>query len=854
MFKKSPKQGRAKKSGLYSKLRSLINARVLLTFGLVSLVMSALLGAMFIGAIPDREGNERQARAALAETVAATLMVDLADGRIAKAQAILEFVLSRNDSLVSLAIRNEQGEVISAAGPHLEQWQARADGKSTDTHILVPLAGNGGKWGQTELHFKPIAQNKIWLWQADERLQLLLIVGLCCSFSFFIYLGRMLKQLDPSRAVPDRVKSALDTLSEGLLLLDQNGQIVLANQAFGRLVGRTQEQLLGTDADTLAWHGFEPNQAPWHQALASGKTQLNIAIGLTDCAGKQRSFLANCAPVKGDKNAVGGVLLSLADVTELQEKEIQLIESKAQADSANRAKSDFLANMSHEIRTPMNAVLGFTDLLRRGVYKDPSQAQHYLNTVHSSGKHLLGLINDILDLSKVEAGKLEVEKLSTPIHDIIAETIEVLQVRATEKGIKLSYQLDGPIPESINTDAGRIRQIMTNLTGNAIKFTEKGEVKVVHRWIAKNNRMEIDVIDSGIGIPADKVEGIFQPFTQAETSTTRRFGGTGLGLSISQKFVQALGGDIIVTSQFGKGSCFKVVLDAVQASDALLHKLPARQTQQSIGSGQAAIRFARTPILVVDDSLENRELLKAVLIPAGLEVDEAENGAIAVAMASQKQYAVILMDMQMPVMDGFTATRTLRQSGHKEAIIAFTAHALKGFEQEITQAGCSGYLTKPIDIDQVMALLAKYIKVEGVQRRREQEFPTQATSNSPLLSPRASMPDLTTESAPLVSRLASNINLRNVINIFVERMPKQLAAMQTAQQNSNWEELANLAHWLKGSAGSVGYDGYTEPSKFLEEAAKEGNAADVDKYMKQVIALTQRLQPISGFVASPVTA
>jgi PAS domain S-box-containing protein len=846
MFKKSPKTGRPKKSPLLAKLRSLVNARVLLTFGLVSLVMSALLGAMFIGAIPDREGNERQARAALAETVTASLMIDLAEGRIVKAQAILEFVLSRNESLISLAIRNEQGEIVSSAGPHKDQWQARTDGKSTDTHLIVPLTGSGGKWGQTELNFKPVAQNKIWIWQADERLQLLLIMGLCCSFSFFFYLGRMLKQLDPSRAVPDRVKSALDTLSEGLLLLDQNGQIVLANQAFGTLVGRSQEQLLGTDADTLAWHGFEANQAPWHQALDSGKTQLNIAIGLTDFSGKQRSFLANCAPVKGEKNAVGGVLLSLADVTELQEKEVQLIESKAQADSANRAKSDFLANMSHEIRTPMNAVLGFTDLLRRGVYKDPSQAQHYLNTVHSSGKHLLGLINDILDLSKVEAGKLEIEKLVSPIHDIIAETVEVLQVRAIEKGIKLSYQLDGPIPASISTDAGRIRQIMTNLTGNAIKFTEKGEVKIIQRWIAKSNRMEIDVIDSGIGIPAEKIEGIFEAFSQAETSTTRRFGGTGLGLSISQKFARALSGDIVVTSQFGKGSCFKLVLEAVKASPELLHQLPTREPQKSTGSSHAGIRFARTSILVVDDSLENRELLKAVLIPAGLDVDEAENGAIAVEMANKKQYPVILMDMQMPVMDGFTATRTLRDTGHKEAIIAFTAHALKGFEQEINAAGCSGYLTKPIDIDQVMALLAKYIKVEGLQRKRDQDF------NAQPVAPQTS--EAAIETGALVSRLSNNLNLRNVINIFVERMPKQLVAMQTAQRNKDWEELANLAHWLKGSAGSVGFDGYTEPSKFLEEAAKNGNESDVDKYMKQVIALTRRLQPVGGLVASSVAA
>ncbi len=865
MFKTSDKNNRPKElaqrreslshfSRLRNKLRTLISARVLLTFGLVSLVMSALLGAMFVGAIPDRESNERLSRATQAETVTAALMIDLSEGRIAKSQAVLEFVLERNTELISLAIRNQQGEIVSSAGPHAQQWQIPADGKSTDTHVIVPLVGNGGKWGQTELHFKPIAPNKIGLWHADERLQILLLIGLCCSFSFYFYLGRMLKQLDPSRAVPDRVKSALDTLSEGLLLLDQNGQIVLANQAFGTIVGLSQKELLGKDASTLAWQGFESSQLPWHLSLSTGQTQLNTAIGLIDHNGKLRSFLANCAPVKGEKNLVGGVLLSLADVTELQEKEMQLIESKAQADSANRAKSDFLANMSHEIRTPMNAVLGFTDLLRRGVYKTPDQAQHYLNTVHSSGKHLLGLINDILDLSKVEAGKLEVEKINTPIHEVIAEIVDVLQVRAREKNIDLSYQLEGAVPQSITTDPGRIRQIITNLVGNAIKFTDSGAVRIIHRWDAKTNQLEVDVIDSGIGIPVDKLDGIFQPFVQAETSTTRRFGGTGLGLSISQKFARAMGGDIIVTSEYGNGSCFKLVLNAGKTSTELLQLLPSLKTQSNT-KNQASIRFTRAPILVVDDSIENRELLKAVLGPAGLDVEEAENGAIAVAMAKAKKYAVILMDMQMPVMDGFTATKILRDAGHTEPIVAFTAHALKGFEKEITAAGCSGYLTKPIDIDLMMSLLAKYIKVEGLQRKSEVGFHPTALNDNRSTEP--SVDKAAFEIAnigPLKSRLAGNINLHNVINIFVERMPKQLLAMQVAEREQNWDELGNLAHWLKGSAGSVGFDAYTEPSKFLEEAAKKADRENVAKYMKQVGALTQRLQPISGSVTAVATA
>jgi PAS domain S-box-containing protein len=813
-------------------LKRYLNARVLLTFGLVSLVISALLGSLWLGVMPDRGAYHRQSRATLAETVAVSVMLPMNESQDAQAQAILDFVLTRNSELESIGVRNLRKDLLLASGPHAQKWTAREDGKSTEDQLIVPLSNKEGKWGQVELNFKSIPANSILFWHGDERIQLLVLIGLMCSCSFYLYLGRMLKQLDPSRAVPDRVRSALDTLSEAVLLLDTDGNIVLANSAMAVLVAVPREKLMGANADQLPWlRSVQAAPYPWRMVLQGKGSQLNVPIAINDANGKRRSFQCNSAPVTAGNDKVGGVLVSLADVTELQEKEAQLVESKAHAEQANRAKSDFLANMSHEIRTPMNAVLGFTDLLRRGVYQSPDQAQKYLNTVHSSGRHLLGLINDILDLSKVESGKLVIERLPTSLAETVVQVAEVMRVKAQEKGLELLVELDGNIPETVGIDAGRVRQIVTNLVGNAIKFTEKGKVRIVQRWNAQTQMIGIDVIDSGIGIPADKVNAIFQPFTQAESSTTRRFGGTGLGLSISQKFARAMDGDIVVTSTYGKGSCFAVTLHAPQFSQQMIASLA--QIEAQISQASAAERntqYRGGSILVVDDSLENRELLKAVLIPAGLTVDEAENGQVAVSMARAKQYAVILMDMQMPVMDGFTATRTLRQAGHTTPIIAFTAHALKGFEHEIKEAGCTGYLTKPVDIDLLHKTLSNYIEVAGEQTVKSGLVAAPPTPDS-------------TENGPIVSRLAQTKALHHVIDIFVQRMPKQLVLLKTALGAQDFEQVASLAHWLKGSAGSIGFDGYTQPAKRLEIAAHAHDLPTAMLHLKEIESLTGRIQP-----------
>ncbi len=413
----------------------------------------------------------------------------------------------------------------------------------------------------------------------------------------------------------------------------------------------------------------------------------------------------------GSKGQYRGVLASFDDVTDLEEKEHELRKAVESADAANRTKSEFLANMSHEIRTPMNAILGFTDVLRRGFAADETARQHYLDTIHSSGKHLLELINDILDLSKIEAGRLEIERKPCSPCDLIAELVTMFSVPAQSRGISLEFTSAGPVPETIRTDPTRLRQIVANLVGNAIKFTESGGVKIVARLLPNPEKpqLAIDVIDSGIGISAEGLGKIFNPFVQADSTVTRRFGGTGLGLTISRRFAAALGGELTVTSEPGKGSTFTVTLDTGPLEGIRLLDAPLAESSAARSATRSAPDLPKLPparVLVADDGEANRQLITVVLTRAGLQVESAENGEVAVQKALSQPFDLILMDMQMPVMDGYAATTMLRQQGLSIPIVALTASVMKGAEGRCGAAGCSAYVAKPVDIDELMRCLA----------------------------------------------------------------------------------------------------------------------------------------------------
>jgi len=808
------------------------------------MLMSLILMAALLGLIPDREGAILEGRVALAEAVAVNSSAFITRSDIRRLQNNLQFLVERNQDLLSAAVRRADGKMMVSVGEHETNWTELSEGLSIESQIQVPLWSGQKEWGRVELRFVGLTDDG-WLGYVQMPLvKIIAFLSLAGFLVFYIYLKKMLKQLDPSQAIPERVRSALDTMAEGLLVLDRKEQIVLANESFANTVGRSPLELLGFNMINFEWTDTEGEaldvaSTPWHVALDLGEPQMSQMVRLQTAEMSLRTFMVNCSPVLGAGDKAGGVLISFDDVTELEEKEIELRRAKDEAEEANQSKSDFLANMSHEIRTPMNAILGFTEVLRRGYGKSTQEdSKHYLDTIHRSGTHLLGLINDILDLSKVEAGQLEVEQIQFAPHEIISEVVNVLGVKAEEKGITLSFEADGPLPEVIYSDPGRLRQIVTNLIGNSIKFTEQGGVKVVVRLSQSGltPMLEVDIIDSGIGMTQEQAASIFNPFVQADSSITRRFGGTGLGLAISLKFAKLLGGDITVNSEPGKGSTFKVTLETGSLEGVRLlseEEIHKKKGGEGVEDNLSWI-FPPAKVLVIDDGPENRELVILVLEGVGLSVDAAENGEVGVRLAGEHHYDAILMDVQMPVMDGFTATGILREKGLQQPIVALTGNAMKGFEKQCLEGGFTAYMAKPIDINALIELLADFLGGRQIVTERNQKLEPELSTIKPLHIHEES-------DEPIYSRLSTSERYQKIITNFVTRIKEQMGEMEQSWSDRDYPELAKLAHWLKGSGGSVGFDVLTEPAKLLETAAKSSNEEDVLAALEQIRNLVPRL-------------
>ena len=844
-----------------------IPVRTYLALGLASILVTVLMAAGWLGLVADPEALARKHRASLAESVSITASALLNEEEPQALQEVLAFIQQRNPDLHSLGVRRIDGSLLVDVNQHAALWQGGDNGHADDGALLVPLMRDSQRWGSVELQFNAL-RSPGWLGALQDPMLRLTGFGFALgSILFYFYLRRMLQALDPSNSVPTRVRNALDALTEGLLVIDGRGRIVLANQSLAQVLGREPDALVGQQAHALGWgeRGGAPIAAeaqPWSVALRDAQVQRDALIYLTNSQGQRYSLRSNCSPILGPNGALQGVLVSLQDVTALEEKELALQAAKEEADHANQAKSQFLANMSHEIRTPMNAILGFTDVLRRGGLKRGNDAQRHLDIIHSSGRHLLTLINDILDLSKVEAGRLECEQLPYSPHQVMHDVQRTLAERADDKGLSLKLQFPQALPATLVGDAARLRQILTNLIGNALKFTDQGGVTVTARLDGSGAAANyvIEVADTGVGIAADRLEAVFEPFVQAEASTARRFGGTGLGLTISRGFARAMGGDIVARSTPGQGTTFVVRLPAQSAYGMPAALLNPDELQRA-GDAPVAIQatawhFPPKRVLVVDDAAENRQLMQVLLQDVGLTVLLAEDGAVALDRVADSAPDIVLMDMQMPVMDGLTATRALRDRGCTLPILALTANAMKGIEREIEAAGFSGFHTKPIDIDTLLADLAQRLggqrgeamaKVLEAEAAAEAAPPTAAAEASVLSQ---ALPEAA-DNTPLVSRLAAHPRLGKVVQRFNESLPGKLDEMSQSLQQRDMAALASLAHWIKGAGGSMGYDELFEPAKALDEAAKVGDADNATRHLAQLRAVAARIAPLPAAPNEP---
>jgi len=537
-------------------------------------------------------------------------------------------------------------------------------------------------------------------------------------------------ELNQSRVYTDKI---LSFMADILVVVSPEGIITTVNRSACSVLEYSEEELLGQPAililkeEDITLCSLDQDDDNFKSNTMSQPKRMlslsNLETSLLTKNGRKIPVLLSRSTMEGTSGEINAFVCIARDITVCKRAEEEHA-AKNSAEAANMAKSDFLANMSHEIRTPMTAILGFTDILGQGVVKP--QNVEAVNTIKRNGECLIGLINDILDLSKIEAGKLDIELIKCSPHQIVADVLSLMSVRSAAKGLKLETEFDGPIPQTVLSDPIRLRQVLINLVGNAIKFTEVGSVRMITRLLDGPNqepKLQIDVVDTGIGIAQNKITKLFKPFTQADSSTTRKFGGTGLGLAISERLVKFLGGELSVHSKPGEGSTFSVSLPTgplekmkliQHSSDPVVKKVVKKANRNR----EACLRGRR--VLLAEDGPDNQRLITFFLRKSGAEVIVADNGQIAFDLAIKAideatPYNVILMDMQMPILDGYSATEKLRLAGYQGPIIALTAHAMRSDRQKCLDAGCDDYTTKPIDTEKLISIIAKYSSAEQIQ-------------------------------------------------------------------------------------------------------------------------------------------
>jgi PAS domain S-box-containing protein len=621
----------------------------------------------------------------------------------------------------------------------------------------------------------------------------------------------------------EKYRNIIENMNLGILEVNNNDKIQFVNQSFCEMCGYDEHELVGQFASKILLKG-------------DGKTLMSTKIlgrieGISDAyeiavknkRGEAKWWLVSGAPkFNEDGDLIGSIGIHL-DITEQKKIELELIEAREMAEQSAKAKENFLANMSHEIRTPMNAIIGMSRQLSRS-YLNEKQS-FYNNIISSSADHLLVIINDILDISKIEAGKLSIEQIGFDISTVASQTILVMQHKAEEKGIKLDLKIDDNISKVLIGDPYRLKQVLLNLVSNAVKFTEKGKVSIHCKALnplSGKQLLVIEVNDTGIGMDKSFINNIFTKFIQGDKSFSRKFGGTGLGMAISKQLIELMGGNIEIMSEKDKGTQVKIFLPFLVGSenDIVEKKDEPIDSKALIGK----------KILLAEDNEINRLVATEVLFNYGAIVTEVENGNLAVEAIKNEAFDLILMDLQMPIMDGIEATQIIRNEFNKTIpIIALTANAIKGESKVCIEAGMNDYISKPFEEDYFINTISKWIN-----KTQKTKLVSEVKNTNVALYDISAIVKISRGNQAFVNRM---------LTLFVEKLPVQINELKNFYQLNDFEKLGKLAHQMKPSIDNMGIELLKPIIRDLEKSVERQNSKqqiidqifEVEKITKDVI-------------------
>ncbi|HIJ86570.1 MAG TPA: PAS domain S-box protein [Desulfuromonadales bacterium] len=660
-------------------------------------------------------------------------------------------------------------------------------------------------------------------------------------------------------------RSLFESNIDAIMTTDPSGIITDVNKQMEVLTGCTRDELIGAPFKN---YFTEPDRAGTSIKLVLREKKVtNIELTARARDGKETVVSFNATTFYDRDRKLQGVFAAARDVTErkrldqvLQEKNLELESARSFAEKTTLAKSEFLANMSHEIRTPMNGVIGITQLL--AMTDLDKEQQVYLDALAQSGNNLLSLINDILDLSKIEAGKIELDIINFDLRLEMPNTVNLLIHRAHEKGVELVSLIDPDVPLHLKGDVGRLRQILINLAGNAIKFTQKGSVNIHIKMDHEDEAtvtLRFLIRDSGIGISADKLESIFEAFTQADGSTTRKFGGSGLGLTISRQLAELMGGSVGVESVEGRGSTFWFTARLAKQTDSLAWtegaELPTASTR---GVRRGDLCGDSTRLLLAEDEPTNQLVIKSILKKFGFHVDVVSNGCDALKALENNDYALVLMDCMMPELNGYETTGVIRDQAsavrnHAIPVIALTANAFKEDRDKCLAAGMDDYLSKPLDIDTLLAMLEKWIPLDSTYATVHKKIPSGMQSGVDMQSLSVSgIFDMT----DFVTRNEGDMCLsRTVASLFCNSAQEYVAAIRSslAPKTADVVAVRQSAHTLKGAAANLSLPLLTETARLIESSAESGDVEKARQLLPELaVRFAQAVDALNIMLGIPI--